>query len=467
MRPVFLEALIVGAAAGALALVLSLLTFDVLLREVPRIAYGRAFPAIDFRVAGLALLLGTAAGSLFAIVPAWRASQSDVAMLIKTRAHGAGLSKRRFGRPMVAAQAALAVILIAASIAAARQLRSVLNEPLGFDPDNLLALQVRPDLAPPALRDFLNTTATALARRGDVVAAGAGASRPFDRINANETAVIAAAQVPVVHVLPGYLEALGVQVTDGRLPTREDLTSDLEPAVMTVSASRLRGSSQRAVGDTLTLQDGRAVRVIGVVEDVTRNADATGPSVFIVPRALGFGTVVVRTRHRGLAILAELKREIVARVAPTEPVIAAWVSDTIAGASHYRNPRFQTLVSGAFAVLGLGLAALGVFAVVASTVAIRRRELGVRVALGAPPRTLIRLMLVDAVVPLGAGIAIGALATQGLTRLVQARVAEIEPATPGAIAVAACLMVVAGMLAAYLPARRASRIDPIVVLRAE
>ena len=291
--------------------------------------------------------------------------------------------------------------------------------------------------------------------------------RPFDRINANESAVISAAKVPVVHVLPGYLGTLGVGVNDGRLPTHDDAAVDLEPAVMTLSASRLLATNDRAVGQTLTLQDGRAVRVIGVIEDVTRNAAARGPTVFIVPRQLHAGTFVVRTRVRSEALFAELRREVAARVAPTDPVRAAWVSDTIAGTSHYRNPRFQTLVSGAFGVLGLGLAALGMFAVVATRVASRTRELGVRVALGAPPGTLVRLMLTDAVVPLGLGIAIGAVAVQGLTRLVQARIAEIEPATPGVIAAAASIMVVAGIVAAYLPARRVSRIDPIEVLRAE
>jgi ABC-type antimicrobial peptide transport system permease subunit len=118
-------------------------------------------------------------------------------------------------------------------------------------------------------------------------------------------------------------------------------------------------------------------------------------------------------------------------------------------------------------LLGLGLAALGVFAAVAAAVAIRTRELGVRVALGAPPRSLVRLMLADAIVPLCMGIVVGAVALQGLTRLVRARIAEIEPATLGVIVAAGCLMVLVGMVAAYLPARRISRIDPIVVLRSE
>lgn len=467
MRALVLEAVMIGAAAGALALLVTTLTFDAVLQEVPRSAYGRAFPVVDLRVGALALLLGTIGGALFAVVPAWRASRSDVATLIKSGGHRPHRSKFRVGRPMVAAQAALAVILIAGSIATGRQLLSVLNEPLGFDPESLLALRVAPDLELPALRSFFDETVAAFERRGDVISAGAGASRPFDRFRANETAVIAVAKVPVVHVLPGYLETLGVRVTAGRLPTQEDAAIDLEPAVMTLSASRLQVPNDRAAGHTLTLQDGRAVRVIGVIEDVTRNADAKGPTVFIVPRTLRSGTFVVRTRVRNQALFAELRREIAARVAPTDPVRAAWVSDTVAGTSRYRNPRFQTLVSGAFAILGLGLAALGIFAVVATAVATRRRELGVRVALGAAPGILVRLMLVDAVVPLGLGIAIGAVAAQGLTRVVQASIAEIEPATLGVIAVAACLMVVAGMIAAYLPARRVSRIDPIVVLRAE
>jgi putative ABC transport system permease protein len=144
-----------------------------------------------------------------------------------------------------------------------------------------------------------------------------------------------------------------------------------------------------------------------------------------------------------------------------------WWSDSIDSLAAYRNPRFQTLVLGAFALLALVLAVMGIFAAVTFVVATRTREMGVRLALGAPPRSLVRLVLRQAVTPVAIGILAGLAATQWLRRVAEAQLFELNTHDPLTLAAAAITVAAAAVVAAYLPARHATRVDPIDALRVE
>ena len=472
MRPLFFETLIIGAAAAILAILVTSIASDALIREVPPVAYGRAFIGVNLRVAAFSLTLGLLAGLLFALVPAWRSSQMDVQTLIRTR-NRVRRHRRGFGRPMIAVQVSLAIVLVSGAVTTAREFLTVLNEPLGFVPDDLIAVRVGLFADDAALRDFYDGAVTTLGQRGDVLSAGAASSRPFDNGNAAETAVVRNHGVPVVHVLPGYLETLRVQTVEGGLPPSHDAGTDLEPAVLTRSAARMLYPGRPSVGQTMPLERGRLARIIGVIEDVSGVDDVTGVSAgpavaYVVPRELGrVSTIVVRTRTRDARTFTDVRRQIVTLVPPTVVVKAAWIGESMGALSAYRDPRFQTLLLGSFATLGLGLAALGIFGTVGATVAMRTREMGVRIAIGAPPRALVRLVVRDACVPIAAGIVVGVAATRLVSRVAEARIAGLDPASLGSTCLAIAAVGVAGLLAAYLPARRASRVDPIVVLRSE
>jgi ABC-type antimicrobial peptide transport system permease subunit len=166
-------------------------------------------------------------------------------------------------------------------------------------------------------------------------------------------------------------------------------------------------------------------------------------------------------------VLADLRREI-GGLAPNTVVRAGWLADSIGAVTEFRNPRFQTIVLGSFGVLALGLTTLGVFGVVAFLVASRSHELGVRLAVGATPRLLVRWALRQAFVPVAAGLLLGLLATQWVRPLAEAQLYRIEAGqTEITLALATTTVVAAALLAAYLPARRAGKVDPIVVLRDE
>jgi putative ABC transport system permease protein len=272
----------------------------------------------------------------------------------------------------------------------------------------------------------------------------------------------------VLHVLPGYFEAIGVRLVHGRLLTWDDVRGS-DMAVLAESAAHALFPDRDAIGGTFRAREGRQFTVVGIVGDVQRSLSRQldPPAYVIPPDGTSRGmTIVARMRSRGPRTLAEIRREIGA-LTPGTPVTAVWWSDSIDALTAYQNPRFQTLVLGAFAVLALGLTALGIFAAVAFDVATRMREMGVRLALGAAPHSLVRVVVRQAVTPVAAGILIGLIATQSLRRIAEAQLFEVNARDPVTLAAAAITVAVAAVAAAYLPARHASRVDPILVLRAE
>jgi putative ABC transport system permease protein len=179
-------------------------------------------------------------------------------------------------------------------------------------------------------------------------------------------------------------------------------------------------------------------------------------------------TVVARVRpgSRTANVLSAIRRE-VAGMAPGNTVTASWWGEEIAGATAYSNPRFQAIVLGGFGVLALGLTAIGVFGIVAFLVAARTREMGIRLAIGASPGSLIRLIVGEALPPLAVGLAAGLLATRWLAGFAEAQLFDVDTRDPLTLGLAAATVVASALAAAYLPARRGARVDPVVVLRTE
>jgi putative ABC transport system permease protein len=474
-----IEAVVVGLAGAAAALVVTSLAFDFLLRQVPPAALGQAPVGVGWRVIGFALGLGVAAGLAFAVVPAWRASRLDAQVLIRGTGHAGG-RRDAVGRPMLAAQVGFAVVLVFGAVIAARAFVSVLQVPLGFDPDNVITVTVNPPTpAPDArrgdgasyLRDFYARAVEAIQARADVVAAGAVGTLPFDSGTAEEAVVSAdtgeSSMAGVFHVFPGYFETAGIELVRGRLPTWDDLRAGAGVAVVPESTARLLFGDQDPIGRAIGGSAGGRFTIVGVVGEVTQSIGGRDrPPAYVIPGEEFFGiqTLVARTRSRSEATLADIRRQIGA-MAPGVPVTARWWSDSISSVTAYRNPRFQTLVLGSFASLALGLTGLGVFGLVAFLVASRRREMGIRMAIGATPRSLVRLMLANALAPTLIGTSLGLLATRWLSRLAEAQLYDVDTRDPATLAAAVIAVTLAALLAAYLPARQAARIDPMTVLR--
>ncbi len=278
-------------------------------------------------------------------------------------------------------------------------------------------------------------------------------------------------QYGAVHVLPGYFETAGIRLVSGRLPNWNDIRSGSDVAVVSESAARALFPAGNALGGTLEDSDDRRFSIVGIVADVRNTLEPerrpSKPPVYIIAgKFTRRMTLVARTRTRNQALLVEIKREIGA-LAPGTPVSADWWSDLLGDQTAYRNPRFQTLVLGGFAALALGLTGLGIYGIVAFMVAVRTREMGIRLAIGAAPRSLIYFMVKQAFTPVIVGLILGLVGTRWLSTLVETQLYKVETHDPVTLVVAALTVVTAAFLAAYFPARQISRIDPIVALRHE
>ena len=474
VRPLLFEALILGVAGSAVALIITTAAFELLLEQVPTFVYASAPVGIDARLITTGLALGVLSAIVFAAVPAWRLSRLDVQAVIQNRMRGHLARRSGAGRPMLVVQVALAVVLVFGAVIATRAFLAALGQPLGFDPDNVITASLFPGQNAGDRQAFFLNTLERLRQRADVVSAGAAGSVPFsgqaydEGIQAPDSKTMIAG---VVHTLPGFFESARIPVRQGRLLSVDDVRSNPDAVVVSESAARVLFPGRDPLGLSVDTGRGRVLHVIGVVGDVRRTFTAdqvqAPPPVYVIPGAATRSlTLVVRTRARQESSLVEIRRAIVG-MAPGAAVPAAWWSDRIGNTAAIRNPRFQTIVLSVFAGIALILTAVGVFAVVAFLVAARSREMGVRVAIGANPQSLVRLMVKQALLPVAIGLGLGLMSTRWLAGFAESQLYQVDTNDPATLTGAVITVLVASLAAAYLPARRASRVDPIIVLRTE
>jgi predicted permease len=286
-------------------------------------------------------------------------------------------------------------------------------------------------------------------------------------------------------VSPGYFEMLGIPLIAGRTFTPEDNRADA-PRVVIISrtAARVWFGSENAVGRNLgRIGEFGAPVVVGVVGDVKQLSvsHTVYPEIYLpILRAgemrfagglrLDLGppptmNVIVETREEPGPFMSTIRR-LLAGIDPDVPAYNAmtmqeYISSTLA------RDRFATLLLSLFAVMTLVLAAVGTYSVVAQSVEQRLREIAVRMALGARPGQVMKLVLVRGGVEIGAGLAAGLLGAMALTRVLTSLLYEVKPSDPGVFGVAAVLLIAVAFLACYGPARRAAKVDPLTILRAE
>ena len=472
VRPLVFEALLIGGAAAAVAVVVTALTFETLLQQVPPIVYGNAPVGVDSRVTLIGVALGVLGSLIFATVPVIQTIRLDVQAVIQNRHREGRRSVRQLGRPMVVVQVALAVVLLFGGVVAARAFMSILRVPLGFESEHVLTLLFMPPQGNTDPQSFYMDAVERIRQRPDVVSVGAAGTIPFDGAAYDEGVRIPgppAASAGLAHVLPGYFETVGIPLQRGRLLTWDDIRSQPTAALLSESAAKVLFPGREPLGQIFDNGRGRILHVVGVVADVRKSIGEREdePAVYAIPGSTARRlTILVKTRTRNEAVVADIRRT-VAPLNPSTGVSAAWWSDTIGNVTAFRNPRFQTIILSSFAGIALVLTAVGVFTVVAFLVVARSREMGVRVAIGANPRRLVWLVVQQALVPVGIGLVLGLLATRWLARFAESQLFQVDTNDPGTLFGACVVVLFAALAAAYLPARRASRVDPVLVLRTE
>jgi putative ABC transport system permease protein len=268
-------------------------------------------------------------------------------------------------------------------------------------------------------------------------------------------------------ISPDYFKVLNVRLLRGRLFTEADRGENEAVAILNESAARRYFGDGDALGKVIQLRGVRTI--VGIVGDIRHDGpESEWRTQAFIPFAqsrLVGATLVVKTTGNPLTLLPSVKDAIWAEF-PEVPISDA---DTLE--QYFRRlvaaREFNMLVVGLFGVLGLGIAAVGIYGVMAYVVARRTNEIGIRLALGAAPSSIMRSVLQESATWLASGMAIGVGAAYLLARLVRSLLFQVQPEEPIVYVLAIAILACFGMAAAFVPARRAARVDPLVALRSD
>jgi ABC-type lipoprotein release transport system permease subunit len=248
----------------------------------------------------------------------------------------------------------------------------------------------------------------------------------------------------------------------------DDLHADRNAAVLSVSGARALFGDVDPIGRVFDNGRGRTFHVVGVVSDIRQGvADPVDAEAFAIPEAaVKRIQLVVRMRARNDSALERLRRAINGAI-PGANATATWWSDSISNVTAFRNPRFQTTVLAILGGVALLLTAFGIVGVIGFLVVSRTRELAIRTAIGATPESLTRMVVRQGLVPVVVGLIAGLIATHWAGRLAEAQLFKVDTKDMTTIALTAIVVIVTTVIAAYLPSRRAARVNPVEVLRTE
>jgi len=496
VRQLLTESLVLGVGGGLLGLLLASWGVDLLLLaagdSVPRAEHVQ----VDLSALGVALGLAVVSGVVFGLVPALQASRGAPQAVLQSGGRGftSGAGRLRARNVLVVAEVALAVTLVTCAGLLLRSFWELRQVEPGFDGERVLSMDVT---LPPAQYDsgpkvarFYRELLERLRGLPGVEVAAATSGVPMSGHRSNWDVEVEGRPVgpgesnpsPFYHaVTPDYFRALGTRVTRGRSFTAEDDGSRLEVALVNESGARMLWPGEEPLGKRFRFAGGPSenpfpwVTVVGVVADVrsTSLKEGARPEYYLLHGPLAESrdishlsmTVVLRTKLEPLSLAPSAQRLVheldsglaVANVRTLEQVAMSSVSRT----------RFTALLLALFGLAGLVLAAVGIYGVLAFAVAQRTREMGIRMALGAQRVDVLRLVVGQGLRLTAVGLVPGAVAALAAGRLLHGLLYGISAADPLTFLMVVAVLGTVALLASYLPARRATSVEPVTALRSE
>lgn len=494
VRQMLTESALLAVVGGTLGVLLAWLGVQVIASLSPG-----NLPRIDEVTMDGSVLAFTAgatalAALLFGLAPALRAVGGNLADSLKDRgADSGGARGNRLRSVLVVTEIALSIVLLIGAGLMVRSFAELRSVDPGFDPDNVVTFTAPvPMMRYPTseLRaTFMNDLWTRLGTIGGVASVGGAAPLPltgneiyyqgsYGRVGIADDAY-RANRADYKTVVPGYFETLNIELVAGRTFTLPDAESDALPvAVIDEKLARRAFGDSDPIGQELVLDrfneqtfdvERANVRVVGVVAPVrsTSLAAESRETVYVPYFFAAFfpPTFVVRT-NADPADLVPLIRSEIDELDPNVPIsdlamFESYVTDSMA------ETRFMLALIGSFAVLALVLASLGLYGVISYSARQRTREIGVRVAFGAGGRDVVALVLRQGMAVACSGIAIGLIASYGLTGVVESFLVGVSTTDPITFVAIPALLLAVALIAAYVPARRAAAVDPVVALRDE
>ena len=484
VRQLLTESILLGAIGGAAGLAVAAIAIRLLVRlspgDIPRLeTVGLDTPTLLF-----ATVISLLTGMIFGLAPAIVAWRSGVQQALRAQGRGSvGGEGARLRAMLTSAEVAFALLLLVGAGLMIRSLTTLLARDLGVRSDGVTVFHIGLSgtryPTPGDRAAAIDRVVMQLRAIPGVVAAGGSTSMPPARMQQGNGFFIDGDPAPkpgqeptaiYVPATPHFLPALGVPLVRGRMFADGDDDTAPRVALINRELARRYFANRNPIGARLRVEDSLRVRtIVGVVGDVPYEGPGAPPRAAIYvpwPQSPSGGAwMAVKASVDPRAIAAPI-RDALHRVDPLLNARDLQPLDEMIGDSMVR-PRFQTWLLVTFGGLALVLAAVGIYGVVAYSVAQRTAEIGVRLALGAPPRTVIGLVLRRGITPVVLGLGVGLGAALALSKVMAGLLYDVSPTdAPTFVATTVLLGFVAG-LAMYLPALRAARLDPITALRSE
>jgi putative ABC transport system permease protein len=488
MQQMLTESLLLALGGGLLGLLLAFWLKEALvalaatntLGEVARLANVN----IDLRVLGFTLLASFLTGTLFGLVPAFQLSRPNLNNLLKQGWRGSGFHRSRLRHVLMMTEVALAIVLLVAAGLLIRSFVNLLAVNPGYTSKNLLTMRVSlplPRYEQKGQREaFYLEVLQRVSSLPGVDAAGAINHLPLTSFafggwlrvpGGPQTQTQERTATPIGVISPDYFRAMGIPLLDGRAFTERDNSESPRVVILSEALARELFPNEGSIGKQVWVPGASrdTPTVIGVVGDVRHQGldqDAT-PQVYVPypQQAPASMTMVIRTTTDPLALAASVRNQVLA-VDRSLPVYEVRTMEQRL-ASSISSRRFNLLLLGAFALLALVLAAVGVYGVIAYLVTQRAHEIGIRMALGAQRSDVLRLLIGQGMASVVIGVLIGLAAAWALTRLMTSLLFGVTPTDTATFVAVSAVLIAVALLACYLPARRATKVDPLVALRYE
>ena len=476
VRQSLTEGLVLGLVGGLGGFLLAFGAIPALVALAPPDTPRLAEISVNGRVLAFTSLMSIVAGLACGLAACLSLDRANPKHAFRQAGADTSTRRRPFRYALTVTQVALALMLTVASGLLVRTMRAVEGLELGFEPDHVLAIGLSPDYRKygglSGVHQFSARLLDRLKTHPGIVAAGVG-SRPLGSGASTVVRVPGGSpdgiRVEMEATSPGYFKALGLSLTAGRFFTDADDPQAPASAILNERAVRDLAMGDAPVGRTVEV-DKASMQVVGVVADTRRGSlEAEPPPAIYFPflqsTRVSTGQLLVRTNGDPLAIVGDVR----AIVAELDPDLALTriqtLDDRLDEAVAPR--RFILRLVGLFSILALGLAMIGLYGVIAESVAQRVPEIGVRMALGAAPSDILRLVLTQGGWMVAVGVALGFGGALALRDSMASFVFGVPTSDPLSFAVAAVSLVVATLIACLVPARRAAAVDPVIALRQE
>ena len=485
-RQLFTESLLLTLAGGAAGLLLAMWCVDFFMKVGPQDIPRLSETSIDLRVVGFSLALAILTACLSGLAPVLRTLKIDLNESLKDSNKGLASSFRhnRARHLIVIAEVSLAFILLIGAGLMIKSFARLMQVDVGFAADNVLTMNIwLPHYKYPQKQQwaaYFDQVLPTIKSIPEVKAVGAVTVAPLsgfyslDSFNIEGRPAFSAsdnAQAYMSVITPDYFRALGIRLQQGRFLTEQDREGAQRVALINETMARRYWPNENPIGQKIKFAHGpqSILEVVGVIGDIKQfGVEKTTLANVYVPNQqmpVSAMSLVIKTAQDP-AKLTSIIRERIWTVDKDQPITRVLTMNEIYSQS-VSQPRFYMLLLTIFAVIALVLAAVGIYGVMAYSAAQRTPEIGIRLALGAQQRDVLRLVLSQGMILVLIGTAIGLAGAGALTRILSGLLFNVTATDPAIFAVIALLLMSVALLACYIPARRAMKVDPMVALRYE